>query len=245
MGLKWLQKGADSEELAKKAAAEAEIQKSSKGKMFRFWIKEGEEAKITFLDGDISDQGFLLPPRFFEHMVKVNGKWTNFVCPEKTNPHSGEKCPLCATNEKAALVAVFTIIDHRVTSSTDGTKTYKDQRRLYLVKQQAYEMLNKLAVKRGGLTGTSWDVSRVGDKSPASGNMFDFIEKNDMTELQKVYRETIEVDGKKVEQTYATPANYDEEIVYHTGEELGKLLGMGTTSQATSAGSNQNFATEL
>jgi hypothetical protein len=242
MALSWLKKGSESADLQKKAEAEAEIQKQSKGKLWRFFIKEGEEAKITFLDGDLSDQGFLLPPRFYEHMVKHNGKWTNFVCPEKTNPHSGEKCPICESGDKPALVAVFTIIDHRI--STSGDKTYKDQKRLYAVKQQTFEMLNKLAIKRDGLTGTTWDVSRIGDKSPAAGNMFDFMGKASVDELQKTYVETVEIDGKKVVQTYATPAVYEEEITYHTGDELRQLFG-ASPAVAAGKGASQDFETEL
>lgn len=248
MALTWLKKGADSTALAEQAAQDAELQKEAQGKLWRFFIKEGEEARITFVDGELSDEGFLLPPRFFEHMVKHNGKWTNFVCPEKTNPHSGQHCPLCETGDKPSLVAAFTIIDHRIVSSKDGTKTYKDRKRLYVVKQQTFEMLNKLAVKRDGLVGTTWDVSRVGEKSPAAGNMFDYVGRETLKDLQETFKEEVMVDGKKVTQTYFTPANYEEEIPYYDEAGLRKLLGMvgaGGNSGAAKAAANQSFENEL
>lgn len=232
MAFSFIKKGAESAQLAQKAEAEAELKKSEQGKLWRFYLKQiaggkYEEARITFVDGDLSPEGYLLPPRWYEHTMNLNGNWTNFVCPEKTNPGTGEVCPLCLSGDRASIVAGFTIIDHRKFKSQKGTE-YSDVRKLFIAKPGTVEMLNKLAVKRGGLAGCTFDVSRTGDKSPSVGNMFDFCEKRPIEELQQTYLWEV-VDPKtnaKSKVTYFIPAVYEEETVYRTSEELRKM-GLG------------------
>ena len=65
MAFTFLRTGAESLNLAKKAAAEAELRKESFGKLWRYRMNAGEDAKITFVDGDLSPEWFLLPPRFY------------------------------------------------------------------------------------------------------------------------------------------------------------------------------------
>lgn len=239
----WLQKGKSSEELAKKEAVDQEIRKAEQGKMFRFWIKEGEEARVTFIDGDLSPDGFLLPPRFYEHNLFLNGKWGNtFVCPEKTLPDSGDKCPICESGDRPALVAAFTVIDHRIFKSADGKKTYKDVPRLYVAKSRTFELLNKLAQKRGGLAGTTWDIMRSGDKSETVGNQFDFVSKEENLEVLRAKYVHEIVDPKtnqKVVKSYFVPAEYEKEIIFRTGEQL-RQLGLGKPSAMPSSGFNQS-----
>jgi len=231
MAFTFLKRGAESAKMAAKAAAEAEQRRSEQGKLFRFWMKEKEEARITFVDGELSKEGaltgYLDPPRYYEHNLFLNGQWNNFFyCPEKTNPDANDKCPLCESGDKPALVALFTIIDHRqIPSTKDKTKIWKDQKKLLVAKPQTFELLTKHAIKRGGLAGGTFDASRVGDKSAAVGSMFDFVEKKTIEELQKLYM--IErVDPKtnqKVKVTNFTPADYEKEIAYRTGDELREL----------------------
>ena len=230
MAFKFLKTGTASAELAKKQAVEAEQRKAEQGKLFRFWMKEGEEARITFVDGSLSEEGFLLPPRFYEHNLFLNGQWNNFfVCPEKTNPESKDTCPICESDDRPSLVALFTIIDHReFTGTKDKTKKYKDTKKLLVAKPQTFELLNRLAIKRGGLACCTFDVSRVGDKAAAVGSLFDFVEKTDLKVLQAKYQREV-VDPKtnvKTKQSYFTPADYEHEITYRTGLQL-KELGLG------------------
>ena len=120
-------------------------------------------------------------------------------------------------------MALFTIIDHRqIPSSKDKTKIWKDTKKLLVAKPQTYELLTKHAIKRGGLAGCTFDASRVGDKSASVGSMFDFVEKKDVKELQKLYM-VERIDPKtnqKVKVTNFTPADYEKEIQYRTGEQL-------------------------
>lgn len=231
MAIKWLKQGAASADLAKKEAAAVELRKETQGKLWRFWLKDGEDAALTFVDGDLSAEGFLLPPRYYEHNIKLNGQFGNtFVCPEQTDPSSGHKCPLCEQGDKPSLVALFTIIDHR--SYTKDDKTYTNQRRLLVAKAPSFEMLNKLAIKRGGLAGARFDVSRTGDKSANIGSMFDFTEKLEIDVLKKKYMRTYkDKDGKEVTVCDFEPANYEEEIVFKGEDELRKL-GFGKSGVA-------------
>lgn len=227
MGVSWLKQGQASAQMATQAQAEAEARKAEMGHMFRFFINKGEDAKITFVDGNLSEQGFLLPPRFYEHTVYHNGKWTNFVCPEKTSPELGQKCPFCETGDYASLVAMFTVIDHRVYKSPTTGKTYQDTTKLFAAKSGTFEMLNKLAVKRDGLAGCTFDVSRSGEKSPAVGNMFDFVEKKDPKELKGKWTRTFKnAQGKEVTEDAFTVADYEKEVVWRDADEL-RAMGFG------------------
>ncbi len=144
MGFSFLKTGAASQALAKKQAQEAEQRKLEQGKLFRFWLKEGEEARITFVDGDLAPEGYLTPPRYYEHNLFLQGQWNNFfVCPEKTNPEAKDSCPICEGDEKPYMVALFTVIDHRTIHGTkDKTKIYKDTKKILAAKPQSFELLN-------------------------------------------------------------------------------------------------------
>lgn len=240
MAFSFLKKGAESAQLAQKAAAEAEQRKQEQGKLFRFWLKLNETARITFVDGDLSAEGFLLPSRYYEHNMYEGGRWNNFyVCPQKTNPQSNEKCPLCEGGDRPSLVALFTVIDHREYKGKND-KVYKDLKRLMVVKNQTFEILNKLAVKRGGLAGCTFDVSRIGDKAASVGSMFDFVEKRPIEELKKKYMVEV-VDPKtnaKTKKTLFEPADYEFEITYRTGDELRKM-GKGAPNTGPTVPSSQ------
>lgn len=230
MGVSWLKQGAESEKAAKQAAAEAEARRAEMGAMFRFFVNKGEDAKITFVDGELNDQGFLCPPRFYEHTVYYGGKWTNFVCPEKTAPEKGQKCPFCETGDYASLVAVFTIVDHRSYKSPSTGKVYQDTPKLFVAKSGTFELLNKLAIKRGGLAGCTFDVSRTGEKSPAVGSMFDFVEKNAPKDLKgKWIRVFKDSKGVETKEDSFTVADYEKEIVWRDADEL-RAMGFGKSA---------------
>jgi hypothetical protein len=231
MAFSFLKTGKASADLASKHQKEQELRKQEQGKMFRFWMKENEEARITFIDGELGPEGYLTPPRYYEHNLYQAGKWNNFyVCPKLTTPDSKDECPICESGDRPALVALFTVIDHRQVMSKDKTKVYKDTKRLLVAKPQTFELLNKHAIKRGGLAGATFDASRIGDKSASVGSMFDFVEKKPVEELKAIYM-TEKIDPKtnvKSKVTNFTPANYEHEITYRTGEELAIAVGAAT-----------------
>lgn len=227
MTVSWLKQGNASAEAAKQEEVEYQKRKEEQGKMFRFYMKQGEDAPVTFIDGDLNKDGLLVPPRYFEHNLFLNGKWGNlFVCPEKTAPHLGMKCPICATGDNPTLSALFTVLDHREFKSKDGTKVYKDSQRLFVAKSGTMEILAKIAGKRGGLAGVRFDVSRSNkDKSPSVGDMFDFVEKTPIAELVQKYivEITDPTTNKKTQKTKFAPADYEKELVFRTGEELAAM----------------------
>lgn len=204
--LKFLKKGSDAQAELKKAEAQTEARKAASGAAQRFWIPEGGSGSITFLDGDLNEQGMLDVPVFREHQLEMNGHWRNwFAC-----THENEPCPICEDGNQPSLVAVMSVIDHSEYKDREG-KLHKDQKRLYVCKRDTLRLLTTKAVKKGGLTGWRVDVGRIGDKSANVGNDFDFVEKTDVTEK---------------------PFNYDEVITYLTGDQL-RELGFGKKSAKT------------
>jgi hypothetical protein len=244
MSVSWLKQGEASAAAAKQEAVEQQTRKEEQGKMFRFFIKQGEKCQITFIDGALNKDGVLNPPRYYEHNLQLNGKWGNtFVCPEQTAPHLKEKCPICATGDRPALISLFTVIDHREFVSQKGTK-YKDTQKIFAAKPGTMEILNTIAIKRGGLAGCTFDVTRTGEKSPSVGTMFDFDSKElDLAVLRAKYMREI-VDPKtnaKSMKTAFAAADYESEIVFKTGEQLA-AMGFGIASVSGYGGGYQEQA---
>lgn len=238
MSVSWMMKGSESVQAQKAQEAEAALRREKGGKLYRFYLKPGGSAKITFVDGHLDDNGFLVPPRWFEHGVRVNGKFETFVCPVQTVPDGGHHCPICdngGQQSRAALVSAFTIIDHRESTGSDG-KVYRNQKRLFVCKSGTFEVLSQLGVKRGGIAGWTVDVSRgTKDKDPAVGNVFDFIEKNEIEKLKAAFTRTYkDAEGKDHTVCDFEPADYEKEIVFRTGDELLKLgiFGGGSSPMA-------------
>ena len=222
----WAMKGA----AAKKALAheehQSEINKSQKGKPWRFRMKEKEQTSITFLDGDLDEDGVLDMLTFYEHELELNGRWGNFfICTNGPRPEDDdEPCPLCQSGHKRSLVGVLTVIDHTVSKAGDG-KVYKDQKRLFVAKTGTIKQLQMLASKRKGLTGCLFDVARTDDKKARVGDVFDFTEKFDTDELTAQYPE-IEDMG---------PYDYSEVFEYKSAEEL-RQMGFGSAPIGSESG---------
>lgn len=219
MAVEWLKKGKAAHEQVKKADQETEKRKAA-GSIRRFYIPNDKETQITFLDGGLDDDGLLQVVTYWEHQLKLSGNWMNwFACTQDQEP-----CPICLGGEgdNPALVAAFTVIDH--TKWTDKqTKVHQHERRLFICKRETFKRLQKIATKRGGLTGATFDVSRTGDKSAAVGSDFDFIEKRTPSDLKKAY-------GLKAEDVKSY--DYEKAITYRTAEELREL---GFTTQTIGA----------
>lgn len=250
MGVSWMKTGSESAAAAAQEQADAEIRKQQQGKMFRFFMGKGEEGvKITFVDGSLDKNGFLLPPRFYEHMINTGSGWENFICPEQSAPEMKDKCPLCESGDRPSLISIFTVIDHRTFTSKDGTKTYTDSPKLFTPKSGSMEILNKIAAKRGGLAGCTFDVFRTGDKAPSVGSAFDFCEKGDpdeMAKLAKYQRTYKDSSGKDFTDTVFKPADYEKELIYRTGDELRKLgFGKPSTTGSSPMGSGTTSGSDV
>lgn len=182
----------------------------------RFWLdKNGEDARITFLDGSLDKDGLLKKTCFYEHHVKLAGKWGNhFVCPGEDEP-----CPICAEGEyQKEFVAVFTIIDHRKYTANDGT-IYKNQRRLFVCKTGTLEQLQKIATKKGGLVGWTIDVTRTGSKKAKVGDVLMPDKKQNLTKMSAVL-------GKDE----VVPFDYEECFPSYSAKELEESFGFTMSS---------------
>jgi hypothetical protein len=221
LAVSYLKKGAQAAKEVSKAETQAELNKS---KVYRFWLPKDSDARITFLDGDLLPNGLIDGTVYHEHDVKINGKFGNpFVCIKEY-----EVCPLCEQGDNSSFVAAFTIIDHRSYEDREG-KTVKDTLRLFVCKLDTYKMLQKIATKRGGLAGCTFDVTRTGDKSANVGNMFDFVEKKQVAALLKKYK--VEV------------VDYEKAIPYRDEESL-RALGFGSDNSAQYGSKYKGKATE-
>jgi hypothetical protein len=220
--LKFMHKGTEGEQLTKQANADQAARKAAGGNsIFRFWMPENDEKQITFLDGELSESGLLDVPRYWEHNLKLGDSWKNwFPCTKDEEP-----CPICDFKQPA-LVYAFTIIDHsKWAEKKDTAKVHEHERKLYVCKGDTYKRLSKIAVKRGGLAGCTFDVSRIGDKAENVGNDFDFVEQLSFKKLAKKYG--METKGKAENNKVVAPYDYDEVIKYHTAEEL-REMGLGS-----------------
>ena len=224
MAVSWMKKGAEAQKEIEKADQEQALKQQQNRKMWRFWLEKGEEAPVTFVDGNLTPEGILDIITYREHQIFMAGSWNNFfVCTEGVEP-----CPICEGGDSPSLVGVLTVIDHRQTKSKDGTKTYTNQRRLFVAKKDTVKMLQNIAAKRGGLAGARFDIMRQGDRSAAVGSNFDFIEKSPIEELRKKYtQEIIAEDKSKKTVTLFEPADYEKEINFVPAAQL-RELGFGT-----------------
>lgn len=212
----WMKKGKAAHQAFQEEEAKAEKAKAEAGKLFRFWMPPDEERKITFLDGELDEEGMLDIPMFYEHRVRLNGDWKTFVCVSEEEP-----CPICEKGDsRASLVGVMTVIDHtpyKIKSGPNAGKTIKNSRKLFVATRQTIKKLAKKAAKQGGLAGCTFEVSRTSDKDPSVGSDFEFLERCTADELVAKY---------DLKEEDVSPADYSHEITYHSAEELVKL-GVG------------------
>lgn len=208
MAVSFLKRGAEARAQAKKVDAEQEQRQSdSKNRVRRFWLQRGTERRVTFLDGDLDENGELLMTTGYEHNLYMNGRWNNFfIC----TGNEDEPCPICEEGKVASYIAVFTVIDH--TKFTDRTgKEHKDVVSLLVAKRQTQQLLEMQAAKRKGLTGCTFDVARTQEEQAAAvGTMFDYVGKNPL----KAIRNKFGVEG---------PLEYEKVLNYKTADELRKM----------------------
>jgi hypothetical protein len=82
-------------------------------------------------------------------------------------------------------LVVFTVIDHSSWTSPQNGKTYVDQKRLFVAKRNSsawgilQRSMDRLRERKGieSLRGCRFEGSRHGDKTPAVGNSFEFLER--------------------------------------------------------------------
>jgi hypothetical protein len=133
---------------------------------------------ITFVDNPIEDFAGVqvqTPFKYNEYQVQLNGSWKNWF----TQPLDPSQDVLKELGYKASKVAVLTVIDHAEWTDRNGT-VHKDELALYVVKrsQPIWAQLEKIIAREGSLSGKTFRVHRMGDKSPGSGSMLEKYEQN-------------------------------------------------------------------
>ena len=223
---KFLKKGKAAQKVIEQEEAKAEARAAQNGKAFRYRIKYEKncpEVNVTFLDGELDEEGMLDIPYAREHTVKINGRWENFICTEDDEGY----CPICADGDEPSLVGYLSVVDHRPYTLKNGS-VIEMARRLFVAKKATIQLLTNQAQKRGGLTGCTFGVTRTGEREPAVGNQFDFVQKDSIEDLIKMSGEEPEM---------FEPLNYEEELAYHTGDELLELgVGKPQTGPGTEKG---------
>ena len=165
------------------AAAHAELEKAESESLnqyepYRFWLKENAEARITFVDGHLIGE-LLNANSYYEHMQKRVGRsgYDTYPCTQET-----EACPICESGGVPSLVFALTILDHREWKDKAG-KVHQHERKLYICKRDTFKKLQLKAAKRGGLSGCTFDVARVGEKSASVGTEYEFVGKTPIAEV--------------------------------------------------------------
>ena len=185
-------------------------------KVNRFYLPNDEEAKVTFLDGKLNEDGIIDRAIWDEHRIPVPGrKMPRFLmCTAEE-----ETCPLCEQGFQRSTVNAFTVIDHRSWRDERRNKTRKHERKLYLAKRDTMKRLQKLAAKRGGLRGWTVKIGRTGDeRSPAAGTDFEFLGKLDVEAF---------LAKTGLTKDHLRPFKYSEAMVSYTADEL-RRMGFGS-----------------
>jgi hypothetical protein len=221
-GFSFLKRGSAAQEAIAEEEARIEQAKAEAGRLYRFFLDEGEEGVvITFLDGNLDADGtFYDQPMFREHTVQLNGKWHNFPCTAEMD--QTQPCPICEKGDRPALVCAFTVLDHRVYVSKKGAnagKSYQHTRKLFIAKPDTLKLLKSHAKKRGGLAGCHFEVSRIGDKAARVGSHFEFVSK---------FANPAEIMAKFGLQTEGVlPADYEDELGAKSYVPPEKLISLG------------------
>lgn len=177
----------------------------------RFWMPNNTEKVITFVDGPTAMCGgteIKTPFQYQEYQIQHNGNWRNWFTRHPDPSHD----VLSLHGHKASKVAAFTVIDHSEYTDKQGN-VHKDKLSLYVVKrsQPIYKQIEKLLARHGSLQGKSFNVYRMGDKSPGCGTMLEPIDAWPNFDPD-VYK----------------PFNYLDVLSPKTADEISSLLGLGS-----------------
>lgn len=157
---------------------EDEKQKERGNRAFRHYLPVGSSQEITFVDGLKSPHGYQVPFSFMEHNLLIGDSYKNWCTCIKGLKVKGKKqaCPLCRAGNRPYLATAYTIIDHNHWVDKNGNP-HENERKLFVCKTKVAKILKRAASKRGGLRGWRTEISREGDKSPNTGDSFDWSEK--------------------------------------------------------------------
>lgn len=236
----FMQTGKAAHETMAKEEARAKARAEEAGKLWRFFIKKtqlGEDFTITFLDGNLDENGLLIMPTWYEHFIQLNGSAENLPCISGQEP-----CPMCESGNNSSLVGGFTVIDHTPYTIKKGPKegqVIEKTKKLFIAKRTTLGQLQKIASKRGGLAGLTLDITRTTAKSPSVGDMYDIVKQQTVEEVRA---ELVEA-GFKPEM--ADPADWGHEITYRDRAALEELGVVGQASMVGGDAPSKDLAGQL
>jgi hypothetical protein len=171
---------------------------------FRFFIKQGESAKIVLLDKE--------PFFLFEHQYETRpGKWDGLVrCRKEVGI-----CPACdKLGKEGSYIMMMTCLDTTKFKDRKGV-THKNTKKLIAIKQSMivkYERLFK--DKKQNLRGVVLEVFRDGPKAPNTGDEFRFVKRLTEDELTALNKDN-------------TPISYEKAMPIPSEEDLRLSMNMG------------------
>ena len=150
----------------------------------RFWMKNGTDREITFIDPasvDFNGQQIPTPIQYQEYNLNMNGHWRNWF----TRPTDDTQDFLKELGHRASKVAALTVIDHSEWTDRKGV-VHKDEITMYVVKRSStvWKQIERFYANHGSLEGQRFRISRMGDKSPGAGSLLEHIGASDVYDPQ-------------------------------------------------------------
>lgn len=189
---------------------------SGGGRVFRFYVKEGESKEIIILDEK---------PDFFmwEHNYKEGGHYGNHAgcCKE------WETCPACEEypDSNSYFGMYLSCIDLTQYTDKQGNEV-EFTRKLLVVKPSQHKKFSRLYERHGTLRGMVLEMSRDGKKDAGIGNDIQFQEFIDEDDLAEYIREWEDKDGKVHEEDCSEPYEYTEIFDEPTPENIAAQIGV-------------------
>lgn len=225
--------------------ARAQAARDAAGKAFRFYIKRGtkDARQIVFLDGFLDADGALEPRSWWEHTVKLNGQFTDYVCTADVPPeYGGGPCPLCKSGNDRHLMFGLSVIDltpYEVKKGEKAGQVIPFSRKLFACKKRTFAQLQVFAQKYAeshqltGLRGLRFDVTRTGDMAPSVGDNFIVDAFYNEEELAEHFGELAEA------------LDIESEVVFYPPDELVKM-GVAEAVEVTKVpGPSGDFTNDL
>jgi uncharacterized membrane protein YgcG len=202
----------------------------------KFSIEAGETRRILFLDS--------VPfTSYFHNLWNLAKVSDDVLCLAKNKLDMARGCPLCDAREWARFIGWFTVIDIGLVTLNNGnvevspyrgkkdtSKTYSCMKRMLGAHRGSEEQpgmlitLRNLAARQGGmLEGTVWDVSRSGEKSPRSGNVFLPIGKIPMGEVREYLIREYGADERNLKGEALESFNWKKEFPTMPFEQMQRL----------------------
>lgn len=154
-----------------KSAMDRAYQKPKSFFSDRFFLKEGAEAIIAFVDGDNTPEEAI--GNFREHQyTALDGSYTNYA-----SCVGAGACALCEKGLAAYDAWPFTVVQLRASFQTKEGNAIPIGRKLLLSKKEAVQKILRYVGQKQGLVGSVWAVYRTSKTAYTIGDDWQFLYK--------------------------------------------------------------------